>query len=244
MITIDINCDLGEGGKQDAQIMPLISSCNIACGGHSGTPQTISDTIRLAKKHHVAIGAHPSYPDKKNFGRKRMVLPPAALKAALTTQLTIFSGIIRKQNAYFHHIKAHGALYHEANRDPEVAKILIETLMEIKRGLFIYAPPQSVLRALTKGEPEIRVEGFGDRKYRPDYELVSRKQKNAVITDRKKILKQIINMVKKHKIFIDDVFLEGHFQTICLHSDTPGCLDILRYLNQHLPLNGIEISSK
>ncbi len=244
MKTIDINCDLGEGGGQDEQIMPLISSCNIACGGHYGTPQTMSNAVRMALKNNIAIGAHPSYPDRKNFGREKMALSSSALRSALTAQLTTFSEIMKKQNVSLHHVKVHGALYHDTNQQEEFAKILIEVVKRLNPDLILYVPPQSIVCELAKGKLKVWKEGFADRQYRPDYELVSRKEKGAVISRKEKILEQVLSMVIDHKIPVENGMLEGFFQTICLHSDTPGCLDILKYLYHHLPLNGIQLAKK
>ena len=125
---IDINCDLGEGAGNDAQLMPLISSCNIACGGHYGDTDSIREAVRLALKYNVRIGAHPSYPDTENFGRKVMNCSPEELKQSIQEQLRLIQTVCEEEGAIISHVKLHGALYNKTSEDEELAKTVLEAI--------------------------------------------------------------------------------------------------------------------
>lgn len=245
MIFIDLNCDLGEGGKDDAQIMPLISSCNIACGGHFGNEITIAKSVRLAIENGVNIGAHPSYPDLKNFGRAAFEIALPELKNSLKQQIERVYEEAEKQKTKLHHVKPHGFLYNELMDNAEKAKVLIEVLLEIDPKLILFVPPKSKVGELATGKLKTYTEGFGDRNYQEDFRLVSRQKRDAVLTKKEAIFKRVLSMVKKGKIQLrNDRFLKSNFNTICLHSDTSNCVEILKYLNQKLPEKDIRISGK
>lgn len=249
---IDLNCDLGEGGGQDDELMPLISSCNIACGGHYGNQDTVFKTVNLALKNQVNIGAHPSYPDQLNFGRKSMQISIPDLRKSISAQIKRVSDALKAQNGTLYHVKPHGAFYNDLNKDIEKSELLIEIVQKVEEQPILFVPPNSVIEKLAKGKIEIMVEGFADRNYEAnlsageaDFRLVSRTKKGAVLTEKKAILERVLKMVKEEKIPLENSdFLHAKFDTICLHSDSPNCLEILHYLNLELPKNGIQICGK
>lgn len=248
---IDLNCDLGEGGGQDDELMPLISSCNIACGGHYGNEDTVAKTVSLSLKNQVNIGAHPSYPDKPNFGRNPIEITTADLRKSLSEQIQRVSDAVNAQKGRLHHIKPHGALYNDLNSDVEKSELLIDLIQAMEEKPILFVPPNSVIEKVAKGKVAIMVEGFADRNYETDlsgeagFRLVSRKKKGAVLTEKKAILERVLNMVKEEKIRTKNgVFLHAKFDTICLHSDSPNCLEVLHYLTRELPKNGIQIHGK
>lgn len=240
---IHLNCDLGEGGEHDALIMPFISACNIACGGHAGTLETMRLTAALALKNNVQIGAHPSYPDKENFGRKRIKMEAVELKQTLVAQILSLKQIVEAEGGILTHIKPHGALYHDAANDENIAQIVIESVLEFDEKLKIFTSHNSNLSTLAQGQIEVVLEAFGDRNYQENYELVSRENSNALITEKEEVLAHLFSMIKDQKI----VSLTGQkipcfATTFCLHSDTPNVVEILSYLTRKLGENNIEIS--
>lgn len=244
MKTIDINCDMGEGGDFDDQIMSLISSCNIACGGHAGNDLTIAKTVELAIKNKVHIGAHPSYPDLENFGRKAFDIGPEQLKNTLKEQIHKIQTETKKQSARLYHIKPHGALYNELKTDTQKAQIVIEVIEEIDSELILFVPPKSIIMKLAKDRLHLKVEGFADRNYEKDFSLTPRSFLNAVLHDEKEILNQVVNMAFNKKVNLNNgTVLHQQFDTICVHSDTKNSLAILEYLNIQLPKENIQIKA-
>ena len=138
--SMDINCDLGEGIGRDADLMPYLSSCNIACGGHAGDRETMLSTMRLAKEHDVRIGAHPSFEDRPNFGRKEMYVPPERLRSQLIHQIAELAALARLEDVDIHHVKPHGALYNMAARSSDLAKLIVNVLGFFNEDLVLYVP--------------------------------------------------------------------------------------------------------
>tara|TARA_R110000868_G_scaffold36074_1_gene128405 strand:+ start:7863 stop:8600 length:738 start_codon:yes stop_codon:yes gene_type:complete len=241
MIHIDINCDLGEGIGNEAEIMPLISSCNIACGGHAGDKETMIKVVRLAKEYHLLIGAHPSYPDRENFGRTTINIPEKELKKSILTQIEDLNKVLRSLGMGLHHIKPHGALYNDIAKDRKLAKVFLNCIAEYKKDIYLYVPYNSRIEeeALKSGFP-IKYEAFADRNYNQDLSLLTRKDPAALIQDPKAVLEHILHIVKKGTV----VTLSGKevkikADTYCIHGDSPATLQILMYLSQHLPKNQI-----
>lgn len=235
-IAIDINCDVGEGIGNEEVILPLISSCNIATGGHTGTSESMRKVIRLAKTHGVKIGAHPSYPDKENFGRKTLQLSDDALKSAIRIQLKKFQQIIEEEDGIMHHIKAHGALYNDIAKNDALATIFLRSIEIYKDSVYIYVPYNSIIerKALNWGF-KIKYEAFGDRNYNPDGSLVSRKEKFALITKPDLVLNHIIVMaLEKQVLLLDGKRIPIKADTYCIHGDTPKAYEILQYLSGNL----------
>ncbi|MCJ7467042.1 MAG: 5-oxoprolinase subunit PxpA [Maribacter sp.] len=240
---IEINCDLGEGLGNEKELMPFISSCNIACGGHAGDKETMRTVARLASKKGVKVGAHPSYPDRKNFGRITLAISDKELVQSLRSQMADFMSILNEEHIPLHHIKAHGALYNDVAKDQYLAKIFLKAIGKRKDSIFLYVPFDSVIEkeALRQGF-QIKREAFGDRNYNADLSLVSRKLSNALIQIPKKVLEQILGIVREEQVKT----VTGHkvaikADTYCIHGDTPSALKILRYLSDKLGKEHIAI---
>ncbi|WP_299130933.1 5-oxoprolinase subunit PxpA [uncultured Winogradskyella sp.] len=242
-ISLDINADVGEGLNNENELMPYVSSCNIACGGHAGNNGTMTEVVKLALKHKVKIGAHPSFPDKENFGRTLINISTADLYSSLKMQIEKLQKIINKENAYMHHIKPHGALYNLAAVDEKTAKVIIEVIKSMTVPIKLYAPYNSVIAKLADMENiALVLEAFADRNYNDDLSLVSRKNKHAILTDKHQILNQILSMVKHNKVVaINGVEVPIEASTFCIHGDTENATEILQFLNTELPKNRIQL---
>ncbi len=242
-IQIDINADVGEGVGNEPEIMSYLSSCNIACGGHAGNLETMTKVVQLAKKHNVKIGAHPSFPDKTNFGRVEMNISAADLHSSLKHQIRTLQNILHTENVQLHHIKPHGALYNLAAKDEKTAKVIIEVIKNIALPLKLYAPFNSVIaRMAIEEQIDVIYEAFADRSYNEDLSLVSRKNDNAVLGNKDDILQHVLLMIKAQKVkTISGVEVLLKASTFCVHGDTKNAKEILKYLNLELPRNRIKI---
>lgn len=230
----DINCDLGEGLSNDALLMPYLGSCNISCGGHAGDELTMRETLKLAKKHRVKIGAHPSYPDPANFGRLKMEISLDDLKNSLLSQLSVFKEISKTEDLKIHHVKPHGALYNFSANDPATATLILDILEIMNTGCFLYCPPNALITklAVNRGIP-IKKEVFADRNYNDDGSLVSRDESNAVITEPDKAIEHIKIMIEKGKIrTVNGSYISVQADTICIHGDNPNALEILKKIHK------------
>lgn len=241
MKTIDINCDLGEGSGNDAALMPYISSCSIACGGHAGNKATILKSIHNAQDLGVKTGAHPAYPDPENFGRISMKITPKKLQDALRSQLDLFYTLCADVN----HIKPHGALYNDMHDDYEKAATFVEVSKEYALNPKLYCSPNSALARVAQEEGMTVVfEGFGDRAYTPTGKLVSRSHPKALVSDKDQVAKQVLSIVSDKRI----ITLEGqpiplNVQTLCMHGDGKNVVENLKHLNQVLKKNAIHVVS-
>ena len=243
MNTIAINCDVGEGVLNEHLLMPYISSCNIACGGHYGDVKTMDNTIAIAIENNVLIGAHPSFPDKENFGRKILKMTPEALQKSIESQLQLFKSRLDLVGAKMNHIKPHGALYNLITVDVANAKIFLKAIDKYAKSVFLYVPYNSVIARLAI-EKNIRVvyEVFADRNYNSDLSLVSRNQENALITDAVAVFKHVVHMYQHQEV----IAISGEKKpiiadTFCVHGDQEKALSILIYLSEHLKKQGIAI---
>jgi UPF0271 protein len=233
---IDINCDLGEGLDNEHIIMPLISSCNISCGAHAGSIEIMDKVIQLAVKHKVKIGAHPSFPDRKNFGRKVLDISNSDLQKSLEDQLSIFKDRALLQNATIHHVKPHGALYNLIAVNREKASIVIAAIQHVFEAVKLYVPYQSRIEEVAvQSGLEIVYEAFADRMYNEDLSLVSRTFSNALIEDKIEVLKQVQKISNKQLVTTVN-FHEKKIKasTFCVHGDTKNAIEILEYLHKHL----------
>jgi len=229
---MDINCDLGEGLKNDYRLMPYLDSCNIACGGHAGDKETMIKTLRLAGKYGVKAGAHPSFEDRKNFGRKEVSVPMEVLKTQLIQQIGLLYELTKAENMSLHHVKAHGALYNMAWNSNEIATVIIEAVQFFKEKLCIYGPFDSALERKAKeaGIP-FMIEIFADRNYEDDFRLVSRMKPKAIITDPDEVRKRMEKIISEGAL----ISLHGkkrsiNFDTLCVHGDHPHAVKIVKEL--------------
>jgi len=237
-LTIDFNCDLGEGGGADGELMPWITSANIACGGHAGDVVTMRETVALAEAHGVAVGAHPGFLDRENFGRREQELTAGALRELVTSQIEALRGC-----GSVRHVKPHGALYNQAARDPEMAKIVAEAVYQIDPKLILFGLAGSELvRAGRKRGLRVASEVFADRTYQADGSLTPRSRSDAVITDEAAAVAQVVRMLREGWVRSTDgstVPIEA--DTVCLHGDGPKAVAMARRLNEALRDSGIKI---
>jgi len=240
MYSIDLNCDLGEGTGNDPFIMPLISSCSIACGGHFGDKKTIKEAIELAQKYNVKTGAHPSYLDTKFFGRKSLDIPLKELQDSIRFQLDLFFNI----SANSSHIKPHGALYNDLFYDLEKAEAVVEVFKEYG-SLYVFCQPLSKLSTVLSSKKIKQIhEGFGDRLYNSDGTLSSRQNPSSVLQSKKKILDQVAYLAKESSVITkDNKSLKLKVQTICLHGDNKNVINIISYLIKELKQLSINVKS-
>ena len=232
MKTIDINCDLGEGlganqlGR-DAEIMPYITSANIACGFHAGDPGVMVQTVRLAKASGVKVGAHPGYPDREGFGRRDMTMLPAEVEAMLIYQIGALAGICRAEGVDLVHVKPHGALYNKAASDPDLAVTLAKSVREFSRELILVGLAGSYL--ITAGKElglNVLSEGFADRVYEPDGSLRSRSLPGAMITDPNEVARHGAELAEKGVIArMGEHIVHWDIDTICIHGDEPNAVE-------------------
>lgn len=226
MRSIDLNSDLGEGAGHDAEIMPFITSANIACGGHAGDEATMRATVELALRRGVAIGAHPGYPDRANFGRLPVAMDPLALIEEVSGQVCALADIVKAAGGTVRHVKAHGAMYNQAERDGGIARSIATGIFDDARGaaLLVFAPPGSaMLDAATAMELRVAREGFVDRAYEPDGTLRSRRLPGSLHTDPLVAVAQALSFVRDGGVRASDgSFLALDVDTLCLHGDTPG----------------------
>ena len=245
MRTIDLNSDLGEGAGNDAEIMRFISSANVACGGHAGDARTMRETVELALENGIAIGAHPGYPDKANFGRLPVAMVPLALIEEISAQVRALAEITAAAGASLRHVKAHGALYNQAAHDETIASAIANGIFDDGRGasFLVFAMPGTALleRALAMDLKVVR-EGFVDRAYERDGTLRSRQKPGALHTDPKVAAAQAVSFVREGGVrTIDGEFLPVEVDTLCLHGDTPGATRIAAAVREALAREGIEV---
>lgn len=231
-LDMDINCDLGEGIGNDHAIMAYLGSCNIACGGHAGDPESMRNTVMMAKKHGVKIGAHPSFLDRDHFGRKEMEVSKQLLKSQLMEQIADLNEIAVSLGMRLHHVKPHGALYNLAATSEDMAELIIEVMQELDKNIFLYVPFNSVIENLARQRGiSICVEVFADRNYNDDFSLVSRTESHAIIEDPKEIKIRVDEMIRKHCITsFNGVTKKADIDTICIHGDHVNAVQIAKLL--------------
>jgi len=239
-VHIDLNCDLGEGAGHDAELMPLITSANIACGAHAGDEATMRATVALALKHGVAIGAHPGFADRENFGRQERSLPAAALRELVASQIVALARI-----GQLRHVKPHGALYNQAARDPSVARVVVAAVLEIDPALVLFALAGSELaRAGREAGLAVAEEVFADRSYQRDGSLTPRSAAGAMITDENVAVAQVLRMVREGVVrATDGTDVAIRADTVCVHGDGPQAVAFARRLNAELRAAGMKLKS-
>jgi UPF0271 protein len=243
--SVDLNADVGEGCGQDAALMPLISSANIACGLHAGDAETMREAVRLAIEHGVAIGAHPSFPDRDHFGRREMQLAAADLHECIVGQVRMLAGMAAAAGARLRHVKPHGALYNMAARDEELAETVVAAVRSVDPSLAIFGLAGSALvkAALRMGLRGVS-EAFADRAYRADGSLVPRDQPGSVLGDESAVASRAVAMVRDRGVAAVDGSRVGlDADTICIHGDTPGAPAVARRIRDALAVAGITVAA-
>lgn len=251
MKRIDLNCDMGESFGNytlgmDRAVMPYITSANIACGWHAGDPLVMDATIRLAKENGVGAGAHPGYPDLMGFGRRKMTLSPEEIRHYLVYQIGALQAFCRVHDVRLCHVKPHGALYLDAVETPETANAVAGAILDLDPGL------RFVALAGKKGETMRRMgeelglkvvfEAFPDRAYTPEGTLVPRSMPGAVISDPEEVASRALDMARGFVIASDGSRIDLDAQTLCVHGDNQGAVDLVREIRSRLEADGIIVS--
>jgi UPF0271 protein len=242
-MAIDLNCDMGEGAGEDEGIVPLVSSINVACGFHAGDPATIRATIRLAARHGVAVGAHPSYPDREGFGRAPMARSPEEVRDDVVYQVAAVRAFCAAEGVPLVHVKPHGALYNTAAQDPVLAAAICEAVRQVDPGLVIVclagSPMAGVVRSLGMRCAE---EAFADRGYTPEGTLVPRGRPGALVDDPGAVAERVAAMARERRVnSVSGTPVTMAADTICLHGDTPGAALLAAAIRARLTRDGIEV---
>jgi 5-oxoprolinase (ATP-hydrolysing) subunit A len=227
---IDLNCDLGEGGAFDEELMALITSANIACGFHAGDPATAAATLQAAARNGVRAGAHPSFPDREHFGRRELVRSEPQIFEDCVYQVGALAGLARAQGLSLSHLKPHGALYNLACRQDSYARPIVAVAELFQLPLL--GLPDSRLQALSTGHCPFIAEGFADRRYLPDGSLVPRSRPDAFVEDPDEAVRQVIALIQQRGV-----------RTVCVHGDNPQALSFVRELRSALTRQGIAIQA-
>ena len=246
MKTIDLNCDMGESFGTyvlgyDALAMPYVTSINVACGFHASDPDNMAKTVMLAKEKGIAIGAHPGFPDLVGFGRRAMALTPEEVKNAVVYQIGALDAFCRTAGIKMQHVKAHGALYNMAEKDLAIATAIAAAIKAVDPELYMLclANSQMVFAAKQQGVRFVE-EAFADRAYTEEGTLVSRKVAGSVIHNITEVVSRVVRMVKDESVIsITGKEIPIHAQTICVHGDTPGAVDMVKALREALDKENI-----
>jgi UPF0271 protein len=225
---IDLNCDLGEGCPFDADLLPLVTSANVACGGHAGDPSTASATLALAAQHGVHAGAHPGFADREHFGRRELDRTEEQVYDECVYQVGALYALARTRRTELRHLKPHGALYNMACRDDAYARPVVAAAEFF--GLPLLGLPGSRLEALSRDRCPFVAEGFADRRYLPDGSLVPRSRPDAFVKDPEEAVKQVEWLLREHGV-----------RTLCVHGDNPKALAFVRQLREDLTRQGIAL---
>jgi UPF0271 protein len=243
MASIDLNADLGEGAPWDDELLELVSSCNIACGGHAGDAASMAATVRSALANGVAVGAHPGYPDREGFGRVSGFLDGDALYESLTEQVTALADIAADLGARLAHIKPHGALYNDAVGNRALADIIARVTAEAPGAPAFMGMANTELQAAAERHGlRFIAEGFVDRAYEPDGTLVSRKEPGAVHAELAVVTTQAVRLAEQGEVTArNGDLVRVRAESLCIHGDTPGAAAVARAVRDVLESHGVEI---
>jgi UPF0271 protein len=242
---VDLNADLGEGAGHDDELLRLVSSASIACGFHASDPISILGSIRAAREYGVAVGAHPSFADRENFGRKEITLPPAEVFATVAYQLGAFHSLATAAGAEVNHVKAHGALYNMAMGDEKLAEAIAHAVLTTNSRLLFFAPGKSILeRAAQAVHLRVIHEVFADRNYLADGTLVPRSRPDALLHDPEEAALRVTRMLREGMVrSVDGSDVEVQAETICVHGDNPEAVSFVRTLRSRLEEGGVQIKA-
>ncbi len=240
---IDINCDMGEGIGNESSIMPFISSANIACGFHAGNENEMKRVVKLCLQYKVAIGAHPSFNDKENFGRTEMNLPATEIQQLIQDQLHILNKIVRAAGGTLHHVKPHGALYNMAAKDVRIATVVARAVKDFDSSLVYYGLSGSVMiESALKAGLSTANEVFADRTYQPDGSLTPRSESGALITNTDAAIQQVLQMIQEKIVTATNgKKIAMHAETICVHGDGMHAVEFAKKINHRLVTAGIQL---
>jgi 5-oxoprolinase (ATP-hydrolysing) subunit A len=244
-VNIDINCDMGEGIGNDELIMPFISSASIACGYHAGDVETMYNTLELAVKHNVSVGAHVSFHDRADFGRREMKLSPEEVYELVQQQLFLLDEIALEFDIKMHHVKPHGALYNMSAKDPALADTIAHAVKDYNESLVLFglSNSHSITAAKAIGL-QTASEAFADRSYQPDGSLTPRSRPGALLNDSDKVTRQVLQMIKDKTITcISGELIPIVAETICIHGDGGHAHQFAKAIYETLKENSIEIKT-
>jgi UPF0271 protein len=245
-MTIDLNCDMGEGIGNDAAIMPYLSSANIACGYHAGDDVTMRTTVQLAVKQGVMIGAHPGYADKVNFGRHAQQLDHSEIYDLIVNQIRLLDHIAREEGATLNHVKPHGALYNAAAVSQDISNSIVSAIYDFDPNLSLYGLANSaMIQAAQARGLKFKQEVFADRTYQPNGTLTPRSQPNALIEDEQQSIAQVMQMVQTQSVtVVDGTCIPILADTICIHGDGAHAVVFAKTLFTKLRSVGIKIAAQ
>jgi UPF0271 protein len=250
MISVDLNCDMGESFGawrmgNDADLMNYVSSVNIACGFHAGDATVMRKTVENAIEKRVAVGAHPSFPDLQGFGRREMKMSPAEIFDIVLYQVSALKGICEAFGAKLHHVKPHGALYNQAAKAPEIAAAIAEAVKKLDKNLIFYGLSGS--RLISEAEKiglKTVSEVFSDRTYQKDGSLTPRTEANALIKDENQAIAQVLQMIKEKTVMTAcGEIISIRAETVCIHGDGENALEFAKIIREKLNENGIIVSA-
>jgi UPF0271 protein len=247
-LSIDLNCDMGESFGawkmgHDEEVLPFITSANIACGFHGGDPAVMRETVQAAIGNGVALGAHPGLPDLVGFGRRKMDISPQDAYDMVVVQVGALAGVAASQGGRINHVKAHGALYNMAAKNEELAKAIAQAVYDVDHSLVFFALASSALVAAAKRAGlQVAEEVFADRSYQSDGTLTSRLQPNAMIVDINVSIRQVLRMIREGKIrTVQGSDIDVRPDTLCIHGDQPGAPAFAKAIRQALEAEGIAV---
>lgn len=245
-VRIDLNADLGEGCADDAALLAVVTSANVACGFHAGHPELMARTARAAASAGVAVGAHPSFPDREGFGRRAMQRSPAAVEADVSDQVGALLAICRAHGVRLVHVKPHGALYNQAAVDPELAAAIARAVHAVDPGLVLVGLASS--RAMREAAANLGLryacEAFADRRYETDGTLLSRNETGALVSSVEAAAEQAVRIATRGEVVaVDGSLVRLRADTLCLHGDSPGALQLARAVRSALAAKGVTVAA-
>ena len=242
---IDLNADIGEGCSTDAELLPLVTSASIACGFHAGNPATMLATLAAAKRAGVAVGAHPGFEDRENFGRREITVSDDEVFALVAYQVGAFAALARAHDVHPQHVKPHGALYNMAARDRTLAGSIVRAIAATDPTLIVFALSGSELACVAESHGLcVAHEVFADRHYLADGSLVPRSRPDALLNDPVEAAERVVRMVSDGLIrAIDGAELRLRADTVCVHGDTPDAFEFARQIRSHLASAGVNFRS-
>ena len=247
---ININCDLGESSKlhsteNDPLLLEIVNSANIACGYHAGDQPTMEKTVEISKRNNVSIGAHPSFKDPENFGRKRLNLPPTEIKKLIIDQISILSDVANNKGIKVTHVKPHGALNNMACENYDLAKVISESIIETNKDLIFLVPTGSQMeKAGKKLNLRVAAEIFADRNYEDDGSLISRSKKEALIIDPEIAKKHVLTMVENQSLnCLSGKKIPCEIDSVCIHGDNESSLNTAKLIRKNLIDNHFDLKA-
>ncbi len=244
-LSVDLNADLGEGAGHDDELLALVSSANIACGFHAGNAAMMRRSILAAKARGVAVGSHPSFEDRENFGRRELSMDSDEIFTLVVYQVAAFHAVAHSLGVKPHHVKPHGALYNMAARDEEIADAVVRAIRAVDPKLILFAPGASAMsRAAEANELRVVSEVFADRNYMPDGSLVPRERPDALLHNPVEAANRVFAMLCDNRVrAVDGSEITVQADTICVHGDTPGAVEFARELRLALHQMGIVVAA-